>query len=113
MSRIIIVSQRKGWFPDEYYTLAYMNDKEAGGALCREGVDYITLHNIYVMPMYRRFGVGTELVLDILKRAKVQNKILLTGGVTQEGRELFLGMQEKGLIKLVEPTEERFHINQA
>ncbi len=100
----VTTSIEPGRLKNEYVIAAFRKGQRVGSVGITEGDDYIVFRLMQVDPSSRRVGVGTELVSAALRRAKLEGKVLLTGSLTEEGRNLFLGLEKKGLITLTEPA---------
>jgi len=87
----------------DFHMEAKLEGKVAGALNYSVRDKYMTIRIIKVPEAMQRRGIASSLLDDIMGRAKAENKILLSGELTDEGRALLVGMEERGVIRLSKP----------
>ena len=105
----IVIEEHPGRLSGEGYIEACKDGRRIGSISFKSNEDSIIIHFMQVSPVARRFGIGTELIMHLARKAKTENKTLLSGAVGEEGIKLLTNMQNRGLIELFTPTRPQWH----
>lgn len=95
--------------PDRYYIVAETQGRLAGYAGMQWVIDEGHITNIAVKPLYRRKGIGSELLASLIKKAREKNLKFLTLEV-RESNQAAINLYKKFGFK-VEGVRKNYYLN--